>query len=65
MAWAHDAKRDARDYRDPDDRKAFSAGYSDGFYGYRMWSGNDRDWHPNAYSAGYWEGHADQREPEQ
>lgn len=59
MTWACDQKRDARDYRNPDERKAFNAGYSDGFHGYAQFASNDRDWYPNAYSAGYWEGKAD------
>jgi hypothetical protein len=59
MKWRHDERLEARGYRDPDDRKAFGGGYSDGFHGYRMWASNERDWHPNAYSAGYWEGKAD------
>lgn len=59
MPWDCDAKRNARNYADADDRKAFNAGYSDGYHGYEMWSGNERNWHPNAYSAGYWEGVAD------
>ena len=59
MAWDCDNKRKARDYRNPDERKAFNAGYSDGYYGYPMFSGNERDYYPDAYSAGYWEGVAD------
>lgn len=59
MAWKCIERCAARNYSDPDDRKAFNAGYSDGFHSYPMWSSNEPNWHANAYSAGYWEGNGD------
>jgi hypothetical protein len=59
MAWNHDEQRAKRDYRNPEEAKNYTAGYSDGFHGYPMWSGSDRNYYPNAYSAGYWEGKGD------
>ena len=53
--WQCDTRLAMRDYRDIVERDAFRAGYSDGFHDYPRQPG---DW-PNAYSAGYWEGHAD------
>lgn len=62
--WQSDqrlAARAAARYSD-DERKAFRAGYSDGYCRYAMWSGNERNWYPNAYSAGYHEGASDRDE---
>lgn len=62
--WKCDERRNARDYRNADDRKAYNAGYSDGFHNYPQWSGNDPGWHPKAYCAGYWEGVHDATPPD-
>jgi len=56
MKWNCDERVNARNYIDPDERKAFIAAYSDGYYHYPF--SDDKDW-PNAYGAGYWEGNAD------
>lgn len=57
MTWSPERERPL--YTNPEERRAYVAGYSDGYHGYPMWSGNERDWHPNAYSKGYWSGHHD------
>lgn len=59
MTWKHDEMRAKRHYTCGDERKAYSAGYSDGFHGYPKGSGVDPGWYLNAYSAGYWDGHGD------
>lgn len=58
--WNCDAEADARDYRNPNERKAFVAAYSDGFHGY-AWGASGDDCHRfiNAYGAGYWTGRGD------
>jgi hypothetical protein len=59
MAWRCEERAKARDYKKAEERKNFQAGYSDGYHGYAMWASSERNWYPNAYSAGYWEGKAD------
>ena len=59
MAWKAKERADARNYGVNAERMNFYAGYSDGYHNYRMWSGSERDYYPNAYTAGYWEGKAD------
>ena len=58
-----DEKLAARNYVDQHERQAFKFGYNNGFGGKPRES---RSWlvslYPNAYSAGYWEGHADRQE---
>lgn len=60
LNWKLDAKLGAHKYHGQVERDAFRGGYSDGFYGYPQRPG---DW-PNAYGAGYWEGHGDRAESE-
>ena len=62
MTWQCNERRNARNYPTSEERKNFEAGYSDGYHGYPMWSGSDRNYFPNSYSAGYWEGVADKSE---
>lgn len=57
--WHCNERADARHYSNTEERKNFIAGYSDGWYGYFMWTSSERNYYPNAYSAGYWEGVAD------
>jgi len=45
-------------------RSAFRAGYSDGFQGYPLWAGNEPDFNPTAYKAGYGHGDDDRVQPE-
>lgn len=63
MTWNCNERCDARHYTDKAERANFRAGYSDGYHGYPMWSGSERNYYPNAYSAGYWEGVADKKIP--
>lgn len=56
MAWRSTERMEARNYTNGDERAAFRAGYSDGYHGYKQWASNEREFYPNAYSAGYWEG---------
>lgn len=59
MSWQHDAQRARRAYSSDGERKNYSAGYSDGFHGYEQWVSSDRNYYPNAYCAGYWDGQGD------
>lgn len=59
VKWRSNERLAARGYKDVEECKTFRTGYSDGFHGYAQWASNDRDYFPNAYSAGYWEGRAD------
>lgn len=63
-AWQCDRRREERNYTDPNDNKAFNAGYSDGYYGYPQFTSQERNWYPQPYSAGYWEGVADKEHEE-
>lgn len=59
MSWNCDARLTEQDYYHQNQRVAFRAGYSDAFHGAPMWAGNERDWHPDEYRAGYDAGAAD------
>jgi hypothetical protein len=60
--WKANETADNRNYTNINERKNFIAGYSDGYHKYPMWSGSERSYYPNAYSAGYNEGVGDREE---
>jgi len=64
MAWQCECSLEKYTYRSRDERSAYRAGYSDSFHGYPMWSGNERDFYPEAYRNGYAEANFD-KQPQQ
>lgn len=62
MTWRSDDRVNQQGYTNNHERQAFRAGYSDAFLEYDMWSGNARDWFPEAYRAGYDAGSKDKKD---
>ncbi len=59
MAWSSNQRLVESGLLNPNSISAFRAGYADGFQGAEMWAGNDRDFQPGAYRAGYTAGAGD------
>jgi hypothetical protein len=53
MTWKLNDRLQEHDFRHIDQRSAFRAGYSDGYHDADMWAGNNRNWHPDEYRAGF------------
>lgn len=57
--WLLQPKLDAHAYKGQGERSAYRAGYSDGFFGLRLFTSNEPEFYHAAYTLGFWEGAAD------
>lgn len=64
MSFKRAERLAARNYDDEGERNAYRVAYNEGFQRLPMSETPRRRLYPNAYAAGYWDGHGDSEEPD-